>query len=188
MSKQIYKDSFDDGKQELKENLEIMTQLRDNILAPKNCARIKYRGMLDYAQAKTVEVQAMAEQEGLVSVSDDLQSVLSLLRKLMSCDVFDSPLGKFEIFGLEEKEIREISHNPLKYYGIDHLMPDCKYGLLCASVNVLRTVVRQTEIFAIDAYVVDEEIGHKDLICALNRISSAVYIIYCRLISGFYKS
>ncbi len=177
----------EDGKQTFKEKPEHMTHLRDNILVPKNSARIRYRGMLDYAQAKTIEVQILAEQQGYKKASDDLQSVLLLLRKLMSCDVLDTPLEDFDLLGLEEKEIREISHNPQKYIGIDHLLPDRRCGALCASVNVLRTILRQTEISAMDAYFTDDKFINQDVICALNRLSSAVYIIYCRLMAGFYK-
>ena len=177
----------EDKTRTYKEKPEHMTHLKDNILVYKNSARIRYRGMLDYAQAKTIETQVLAEEQGLHKVCADLQSVLIMLRKLMSCDVLDTPLDDFSLLGLGEKEIREISHNPKKHIGIGHSMPDKSDGALCASVNVLRTIIRQTELSAMDAYFSEDKIIHEDAICALNRLSSAVYIIYCRLTAGFYK-
>ncbi len=177
--------SQEDGTR-CKEKPEHMTHLRDNILVPKNSDRIRYRGMLDYAQAKTVETQVLAEKLGFKNVSDNLQSFLLLLRKLMSCDVLEAPLGDFELLGLCEKEIRLISHNPQKYVGIGHILPDRSCGELCVAVNVLRTIVRQTELSAMDAYSTGSGYAHEDAILALNRLSSAVYIIYCRLLAGYY--
>lgn len=170
------------------EKPEHMTHLKDNILVDKTSNRIKFRGMLDYAQAKTIESQIQAENQGLIKLSNDLESLLKLLRKLMSCEVLDTEIENVNILGLSEEEIREMSHNPSKYLGVSHFLPCKSDGFLASGVNTLRTIIRQTELSAMDAYKTDDGYIHEGSILALNRASSAVYIIYCRIVSGFYNS
>ena len=57
-------------------------------------------------------------------------------------------------------------------------------GRLCASLNELRTQVRETELCAVNAFAQDGPDGRLDIIEGLNRLSSCVYILFCRTAAG----
>ena len=57
----------------------------------------------------------MGESQKLI---DDLQDVLVSLREMMRCDVMNEPFRREFIIGLSHAELREHSHNPMKFYKI----------------------------------------------------------------------
>ena len=56
-------------------------------------------------------------------------------------------------------------------------------GRLCVEINSLRAQAREAEIAAVRA--VPERL---DILRAMNRLSSAVYVIFCRQLSGWYET
>ena len=56
-------------------------------------------------------------------------------------------------------------------------------GRVCAELNYLRTFIRETELSAVEAFTVDGEMKRSDIVEALNRLSSCVYIIFCKVAS-----
>lgn len=165
-----------------------LTQLNKDVLVQKNSDVIKYRGMLDYSQAKVIELQIECDKNELYNVTSDLESVLKLLRELMICNVLLKPMGAYTILDLSEKEVHNISHNPMKYFGVSHRNPSKNDGEIGAKINTLRTIIRQTELIAIDAYGSFENLEGDSCIKALNRLSSAIYVLYLRYISGYYNN
>ena len=92
------------------------------------------------------------------------------------------------ILGLNEKELRDQSHNVNKYLGIDHPIPDYSMGRIAVSLNRLRTKVREVELAAADAFTAETgAVERIDIIQHLNRMSSAVYLVFCRWLAGYYK-
>ena len=59
-------------------------------------------------------------------------------------------------------------------------LPDYALGIEYTLLNYLRTIVRETEIAALDA-------GKEDLIKEFNRLSSAIHIMMCMYLAGYYK-
>ena len=58
-----------------------------------------------------------------------------------------------------------------------------------AHLNMVRTQVRETELAAVEAFFDPTEgLQREDIIKALNRMSSAVYVMMCRLKAGKYES
>lgn len=169
-----------DGKYVYDKKPETKTSLYGNILVDKTSPVIKYRGMLDYAQALVVELQVLCVENSNEEISDNLEDVLSVLRKLMICDVKNTAFGEYKLFGKAPNEIQEISHNPKKYLGVDHAFPNKNDGAIGSKLNTLRTVIRQTELSAIEAYYNEDEYRHLDCIESLNRLSSAVYVLYLK--------
>ena len=57
-----------------------------------------------------------------------------------------------------------------------------------AHLNLVRTQVRETELAAVEAFF-DPTKGpeREDILTALNRLSSAVYVMMCRLKAGKYE-
>lgn len=164
---------------------EHMTHLHGNILVLKNHPRIIFRGKLDTLQGKILMAQVLASKEGKNQVLNDLDDILKLARKILASEVKEEPLQDQLILGLDEEALRERSHNPDKYYRIQHFVANYKMGELVTCLNLVRTSVRETELSAINAFTkLDGEIERPDLVRMLNRMSSGVYIIICKILSS----
>lgn len=171
------------------EKPEHMTHLRGNVLVPKDHPRIALRGKLDSFQAKVIEAQIAAGDEGRDGVIANLQDVLAFAQDILASEVTELPFERDTLLGMRDDELRAVSHNPLKYYGSGHLMPDYRMGRTVAALNSLRTLARETELAAMRAFATDaDEPQRPDLIRALNRLSSVVYILICRIQGGYYGS
>ena len=175
-----------DGSRTYDTKPEDLTQLRDNILIDKKSPRIKYRGMLDLSQSIVIEIQCLCYEKNIDKLIIELDSVLDILRKLMSSDVLCTSLGEYKIAGETPDDIRKMSHNPKEYFGFNHQLPSYNDGLIGCKLNYLRTIIRQTELSAIVAFESKTKL-EKEYIKAINRLSSAVYVIYMRFITGYYN-
>lgn len=170
------------------EKPEHMTQLAGNMLVPKDHPRILFRGRLDSLQAAVVMAQAelvqMREPEDLLA---DLQDILTGLMELMRCDVLDEPFTRNTIIGLTHAQLREHSHNPMKFYKIKAMvLPDYTFGKAYAILNWLRAAVRETETAAVQAFHDGTRYDRMDIIQELNRMSSAMHIVMCKYMAGEY--
>lgn len=170
------------------EKPEHMTHLYGNVLVPKDHKRIYFRGKLDSLETIFVLNQTllleMGEDQSLI---DDLQDILESLREMMRCDVMDEPFRRDYIIGLNHKELREHSHNPMKFYHIKQMvLPDYTLGKSYALLNQLRAAVRETEVAAAAAFHVGKEYLRQDIIEELNRMSSAMHIIMCKYLAREY--
>lgn len=168
--------------EKLYDKRENYTHLRGNLLVPKTHPQIRFRGRLDSLIAEIVQVQTVSNSEGEHELVKDLDEILRFTRKILTAEVNDSPFGEFTILGMNSSQLRHASQNVRETFGIDHPVPSYQHGAVCAALNKLRTCVRETELSAADAFP-DSRI---DIIEALNRLSSAVYILYCRKLSGYY--
>ena len=92
------------------------------------------------------------------------------------------PLDPFSLIGLDSAALRAQSHDPKGFAGLDdHPMPHLGQGRLCLALNFLRTQVRETELAAVAAFVSqDGPVERPDLLEALNRMSSAVYLLFLK--------
>ena len=100
---------------------------------------------------------------------------------MMRCDALNEEYKHDKILGMSHDEIREHSHNPMKYYNIQQmLLPDYKMGIEYVLLNQLRSSIRELEIVAINA-------EKKDLTRELNRLSSVLHIMMCKYLAGYYK-
>lgn len=169
---------------ELAEKGENMTHLRGNILIPKTDPRIAFRGKLDSLQALIMEIQLTAESESRHGLTEDLDDVIGFVRKILAAEVKDEPLGDIRLLGRDSARLRYDSHHVKEVFGIDHPVFSYRMGRLCVCLNTLRTRVREAELAAAYAFTKpDGSSSRPDIIEALNRLSSAVYILICRTIS-----
>lgn len=166
---------------------EDMTHLRGNLLVPKTHPRIELRGRLDSLMARIIEVETAADEAGEAGLLQDLEQLLEFTRKLLAAEVKDEPLPDIRLLGLDSAAVREHSQQVRRYYGIDHPIPGYQMGKLCAVLNGLRTQVREAELSACRAFTQDGVMTRADLVEGLNRLSSCVYIIFCRKLSGYYN-
>ena len=170
------------------EKPENMTQLKGNLLVGKESGRIQFRGKMDSLQARIVLVQTFAEKESYETLRDDLGDVLTVCYKIMECDVFDKPMEEVKILGMDHAELRAQSHNPMKYYEIKQLLlPHYSMGSMYSWLNCLRAEIREAEVYAIRAFKEGSKYERLDIIQTLNRLSSALHIMQCRLLAGYYK-
>lgn len=165
------------------------THLDHKNLVPKTHPRIKLRGMLDLLQALIIKAQVTVKMEGMPKLVGDLEQLLAYTRQLLRNEMTGDEVPDLKLFGLSEDEIHEYSHHPFKKIGVNHIVPSHHMGQIIAELNYLRTVVRQVEIAACDVYVNnDGTVEREDIIKALNRLSSAVYVMECMVVAGHYHS
>lgn len=175
---------------------EFQTQLKGSELVIKNHPRIKFRGQLDHLEAEAILAIIEVRREGLAALAGDLQWLLDLLRQIMRAEVTGQALPEIYFGGLDSQSIREYSHHPEKHLGVRHFTPGAGHGPIMGRLNLLRTLVRQVELAAVNAFYqaddcqsdagVGQGVQREDLLAALNRASSAVYIMMCRLLAGNY--
>lgn len=167
-----------------KEKPEEMTHLRGNQLVKKTHPRIAFRGQLDSLEALILEAQALAHRENAPQVRDDLGEVLDHVRQVLGAEVKDQPLAETPLMGMDQARLRRVSHDVRGNFGIDHPIPSWEMGELALRLNTIRTRVREVELSAAAAFEAPGEAPRPDIIRELNRLSSAVYIIFCKLIAG----
>jgi len=169
------------------EKPEHMTQLRGNRLVSKDHPRIVFRAALDSLQSKILLVQCRVSAAGKKKLVEDLGGILDMARDLMRAEVLDEVIGERKIIGLSYAELRDQSHNPKKYFGTDHIIPSFDMGDIILRLNMLRTTVREIEVTAVTTFRNKFEFEKPDIIQALNRMSSAFYIMMLREKTGNYR-
>lgn len=151
------------------EKPEQMTHLNGDVLVLKTHPRIRFRGMIDSLEAE------------LLLCGPETGEILQLARRLIRCDVLDEPVGDFTLYGLTAQQQRQHSHFPQDYYGIPHFMPDYADGEQVLRLNRCRSVCRQAELSAVEAFSdKDGNLTRGDIVQALNRMSSMLYILMIR--------
>ena len=168
---------------------EHMTQLTGNKLVPKNHLRIIFRGKLDSLQSLIIRNQtANAKNPRRSKLLEDLEDIMKILQNIMRCDVLDEPFTIERIIGLTHAELREHSHNPVKFYNIRQMiLPHYTMGEEYAILNQIRTAIRECEISAVNAYQVGNDYTHQDILEEFNRLSSALHIMMCKYLAGEYN-
>jgi ethanolamine utilization cobalamin adenosyltransferase len=155
------------------EKPEYMTHLNGDILVSKTHPRIRFRGMIDLLEAE------------LLLCGPETGEILNLARRLIRCDVMDEPVEEFTLYGLTAQQQRQHSHFPQDYYGIPHFMPDYADGEQVLRLNRCRSICRQAELAAVDAFSDrDGNLVRTDIVQALNRMSSMLYILMIQEKSG----
>ena len=164
-----------------REKPEHMTHLNAQLLVSKTHPRIRFRGKIDSLEAELLLCIAQARGE----TAEQLQSVLAFSRLLIRCDVLDAPFSQEKLCGLSLEQLRSRSHRPQDYYGQPHFMPAGQDPILLLQVNRARCVAREGELAAVEAFSDrDGNPTRPDVLQAMNRISSMLYLIMIRLKAG----
>ncbi len=160
----------------LEEKPEHMTHLNAQVLVPKNHSRILFRGKMD-----TLEAELILCQQADKDLEKPVGEILALARQIIRCDVLEEPLQWDTLCGLTEQEQRRRSHFPQEYYGQPHFMPQADDGPVIARLNRARCAAREAELAAVTAFSDREGSPTRvDLLRALNRMSSMLYILMVR--------
>lgn len=110
--------------------------------------------------------------------SRGLTDIRSRLGNIMRADALEEPLAAQSIAGFSEAQLHRLSHQPLRYLGHDHLVPEARHGRDVALLNLLRGKVREAEVTAAQVFITPQfAVQRADIMQALNRLSSAVYVM-----------
>ena len=160
----------------LTEKPEQMTHLYGNVLVPKTHPRIAFRGAMD-----TLESELVLCQLKCPGWRQELGEILNLSRMLIRCEVMDEPVTDGKLCGLTEGEQRKHSHRPQDFYGQAHFMPEYTDGETVLLLNKCRCAARSAELAAARAFIRDDGTAQRqDILKALNRMSSMLYILMIR--------
>jgi ethanolamine utilization cobalamin adenosyltransferase len=156
-----------------------LTSLDGKALVAKNDPRLKLRGKLDTAIAHAVWIQAeFAPKGGKTPLAHWLADVRSALGSVLKAEVSGEAMPPVAMGEFDEAAIHAISHHPLKYLGHDHLVPEVAHGVQVARLNLLRAQIREAELSAAEVFIDrDFKVVRPDIMQALNRLSSAVYVL-----------
>lgn len=168
------------------EKPEHMTHLYAAVLVPKNHPRIVLRGKLDSFEAELVLAMVHAKAAGQKQLVADLNELLALARRILAAEVTEKPLEEQPLLGLDSAELRKASHDPQARFNRGHILPSEALSLTGATLNLFRARVREVELAAMDAFCQGDKIERPDIIKALNRMSSACYIMMFFELAGRY--
>ena len=144
----------------------------------KTHPRIAFRGEMDTLESEIILCQLVADAE----TKKALGEVLGFARVLIRCDVLNEPVPTSRLCGLTEQEQRRHSHFPQEFYGQPHFMPEAADGEVIARLNRCRCAARTAERMAVAAFTDGEgNPTRADLLRAMNRLSSMLYILMIRL-------
>ena len=160
---------------------EQMTHLNGDVLVLKTHPRIRFRGAMDSLEAELLWSALHFDGQ----LCKDLEEILNLARVLIRCDVLNEPVPEGKLCGLTEDEQRSHSHRPQDYYGQTHFMPQTGDGERILLLNRCRTAARSAELAAAAAFTDENGCAERtDILRALNRMSSMIYILMIREKAG----
>lgn len=162
------------GRQPVAKKPDTLTHLSAEKMVAKSDPRLGFRAVLDSTIALAVWLQIELAEPWQPWLAD----IRSRLGNIMRADALGEPLGCQAIVGLSDEDLHRLSHQPLRYLDHDHLVPEASHGRDAALLNLLRTKVRETETVAAQVFITRSfEVLRPDILQALNRLSSTVYVM-----------
>ena len=164
----------------VEEKPEQLTHLNGDFLVSKTHPRIRFRGKMDSLQGELLLCMKYCPQ-----MREKLQELLNFSHSLLSAEVLEKPVEETPLCGLTEDRIRKISHYPQTVYGIPHFMPSGEDSPELLWLNRARCAAREAELYCVEAFQDREGNPTRvDLIRALNRLSSMLYILMIEMKAG----
>ena len=162
------------------EKPEHMTHLNGDFLVRKTHPRILFRGKMD-----TFQAELLLGIKHCPGVTQELTEILDFSHSLLRDEVLEQPVSREKLCGMTEAEIRRVSHFPQNTYKIPHFMPSGEDSEEILFLNRCRCAAREAELAAVDAFSDrDGNITRPDLLKALNRMSSMLYILMIKRKAG----
>ena len=160
------------------EKPEHFTHLRGNILVPKTHPVIAFRGAMDTLQAQLLLAQLAVP----AAMQGQVGELLAMARQIIGWEVMQEPVRLGRLCGLTESELRQRSHRPQDFYGVAHFMPQHPDGNAMLQLNLARCTARSAELAAAHAFTAeDDTCTRPDILQALNRMSSMLYILMIQM-------
>ncbi|MDR1733873.1 MAG: hypothetical protein LBR73_03220 [Oscillospiraceae bacterium] len=160
---------------------EHMTHLNAHTLVAKTHPQIAFRGKLDTLRALLLQTELSAPERA----RHRLEECHTLIGEILTAEVTGTPLPPPTLFGLDDAQLRETTHHVEEAFGISHPLPSAEMGAFPVALNYLRTQVREAELSAMHAFTdKDGELTRADILRSMNRLSSAVYILFLEAVTG----
>ncbi len=150
-----------------------MTLLEADVQVPKNHPSIIMRGKLDTLLAQIILTQTQFDPKDRkpVFLKECLADLQEWALLILQGEVTGQRVCAKGMGGMDIPTLYLISREPKKFLGIDHLVAHAAMGGNVALLNWLRALVRETEIVAVNCS------KNMDVLCSLNRLSSAIYVL-----------
>src|SRR5207249_1060457 len=129
------------------------------------------------------DAQVAADADACKELVGELEEVLGLVRRIVGAEVTGRPLGEWRLTGMDPARIRWASHHTRELYGVPFMYPSIRMGPPVAKVYLARAMAREAERALLRALP-----ERADLLLALNRISSLLYVLTCKYAGGQYDS
>jgi ethanolamine utilization cobalamin adenosyltransferase len=163
---------------------ETLTHLVDDqSLVPKTHPRMDLRGKLDLLEGHILDAQVAADAASAPALVGELEECLALVRRAVGAEVTGRPLGPWTLMDMDAARIRWASHHTFELYGVPFMYPSVRHGAPVARLYLARAMAREAERALLRA-VPERE----DLLTALNRLSSALYVMTCKYVAGRYDA
>lgn len=184
--------SLDTGERYAEKPDHLTHLVDDASLVRKTHPRIVARGKIDLLQSAVLDAQVAADADGARALVGELGEVLELARTLVGAEVTGRPVPPPSLFGMSSDEIRDATHHTFELYGVPFMYPDVRQGPVVAKLNLARGIAREAEVAVLAAFPAETggptaPPARADLAHALNRISSALYLLACRYVAGLYE-
>ncbi len=168
----------------LAEKPEHLTHLVDNrSLVPKTHPRMDLRGKLDLLEGHLLDAQLAAHTDGNRDLVGELEDAVGLTRRIVGAEVTGRPLGEWTLGGMDPARVRWASHHTQELFGVPFMYPSVRHGPSVPRLYLARGMAREAERALLRALP-----ERHDLLVALNRLSSYLYVLTCKLAGGKYDS
>lgn len=161
-----------------------LTQLNAKHFAPKTHPRIVLRGRLDSLHALVMLTQRMAKEANEKALVRDLGTVAAYCRELTSAEYNERPVSELSLQNWDVEKIHKATHDPKGMLGIDHLTIDENEPQLMHWLNMARTMSREIEITAMEAFPEPDHPYGASICHAFNRLSSTFYFLQLCMKAG----
>ncbi len=183
--------SLDTGERFARKPDHLTHLVDDASLVRKTHPRIVLRGKIDLLQAALLDAQGAADAEGASALVGEVGELLELSRALMGAEVTGRPLPELRLLGMGADAVRDATHHTHELYGVPFMYPHVRHGPVVARLGLARAIAREAEVAALAAFAADTggptaSPARPDLCLALNRMSSAIYLLTCKYVAGRY--
>jgi ethanolamine utilization protein EutL len=169
--------------QYLAEKPEHLTHLQDDLsLVPKTHPRMDLRGKLDLLEGHLLDAQLSADADGMRDLVGEIEEALALVRTIVGAEVTGRPLGDWTLGGMTPAKIRWASHHTYDLFRVPFMYPSIRHGAPVAKLYLARAMAREAERKLLSALP-----ERADLLVALNRLSSYLYVLTCKAAGGRYS-
>jgi ethanolamine utilization protein EutL len=155
----------------------------DQTLVSKLHPRMELRGKLDLLEGHLLDAQLAAHEAGVRDLVGDLEECLALVRRLVGAEVTGRPLGSWTLGGMDAERIRWASHHTQELFGVPFMYPSVRHGAPVTKLYLARAMAREAERALLAALP-----DRRDLLLALNRLSSWLYVLTCKVAGGHYQA
>jgi ethanolamine utilization protein EutL len=160
----------------------------DQSLVPKTHPRMDLRGKLDLLEGHLLDAQVAADLAGAPALVGELEEALALVRRIVGAEVTGKDLGAWTLLGLDAPGLRHAAHHTWELFGVPFMYPSVRHGAPVARLYLARAQAREAERALLVALPPASAETRPDLLLALNRLSSALYVMTCKYVSGRYDA